>query len=507
MGFLDTFKGQQYKNELEILQQKYNDLEKLLSPEMQDAVKLQEFIKELETKKSVITKQMNDLSAEYQQTRIQRQQDINKLNAEITDKKQQIITLDEAILVQEFGLYSPRYDFSNAIEYKEKLTQIRNQQKECIKNDTALLGNTNWTVNNSAAKGKKMVKDMQKLLLRAFNSECDEIISKIKYNNIDASVKRINASAAAISKLGTIMDISITSKYLNLKIQEAYLALEYQLKKQQEKEEAKEARAQMREAAKLQREIEEQRKKIEKEKTHYQRALQTVLKQLETATAEEKDALLAKRSELEKELGNIEISLTDIDYREANQRAGYVYVISNIGSFGENIFKIGMTRRLDPQDRIDELGSASVPFNFDVHAMIFSDDAPALEAALHRAFENQKLNMVNQRREFFHATLDEIKEVIKNNFDKTVEFIDIPDAEQYRISQKMRSDLGIDEISFHGSDLLTPSQTENKPTPEMNSPILDPDKEYLHTKWGIYEMPEPYIIKITHGPRTDIKSI
>ena len=99
-----------------------------------------------------------------------------------------------------------------------------------------------------------------------------------------------------------------------------------------------------------------------------------------------------------------------------------------------------MTRRLDPQDRIDELGDASVPFNFDVHAMIFSDDAPALEAALHRAFEDRKLNMVNQRREFFNVTLDEIKEVIRQNFDKTVEFVDVPNAEQYRVSQKLRAE-------------------------------------------------------------------
>ena len=119
-------------------------------------------------------------------------------------------------------------------------------------------------------------------------------------------------------------------------------------------------------------------------------------------------------------------------------KAGYVYIISNIGAFGENIYKIGMTRRLDPQERIDELGDASVPFNFDVHAMIFSDDAPALEAALHKAFENRKLNMVNKRREFFSVTLDEIKDVVRKNFDKTVEFVDIPDAEQYRVSQKMK---------------------------------------------------------------------
>lgn len=148
--------------------------------------------------------------------------------------------------------------------------------------------------------------------------------------------------------------------------------------------------------------------------------------------------LLEKKKDLEKQLDDIDKAMKDIDYREANQRAGYVYVISNIGAFGPNVYKIGMTRRLDPQDRVDELGDASVPFNFDVHAMIFSGDAPALEAALHRAFEDRKLNMVNTRREFFNVTLDEIKEVVKKNFDKTVEFVDVPDAEQYRISQEMR---------------------------------------------------------------------
>ena len=157
---------------------------------------------------------------------------------------------------------------------------------------------------------------------------------------------------------------------------------------------------------------------------------------------------------MENQLLDINKALTDIDYRQANMKAGYVYVISNIGSFSENIYKIGMTRRLNPQERIDELGDASVPFNFDVHAMIFSDDAPALETALHHAFENRKLNMVNSRREFFHVTLDEIKEVIKSNFDKTVEFIDIPDAEQYRVSKKMRTNLNANEINSPKSEAL-----------------------------------------------------
>ena len=234
------------------------------------------------------------------------------------------------------------------------------------------------------------------------------------------------------------MNISVSNDYLDLKIKELRLAFEYQQKKQEEKEAQKAERAELREAAKLQKEIELQRKKIEKEQTHYQTAYEKLLKQLE-ATPDNVD-LIKKKAELENQLQDIEKAIQDIDYREANHKAGYFYIISNIGAFGENVYKIGMTRRLDPQDRVDELGDASVPFNFDVHAMIFSDDAPALEAALHKAFEDKKLNMVNTRREFFNVTLDEIKEVVKKNFDKTVEFIDVPDAEQYRVSQKMKND-------------------------------------------------------------------
>ena len=201
------------------------------------------------------------------------------------------------------------------------------------------------------------------------------------------------------------MSLYIAPNYINSKIEELTLAFEYQQKKQEEKDAQKAARAEMREAAKLQKEIEAQRKKIEKEQTHYQTAYEKLLKQLESSP-DDAD-LIQKKAELETQLQDIDKAMKDIDYREANQRAGYVYIISNIGAFGENVYKIGMTRRLDPQDRIDELGDASVPFNFDVHAMIFSDDAPALETALHKAFEDRKLNMVNTRREFFNVTLDE----------------------------------------------------------------------------------------------------
>ena len=432
MGLFDTFKGNQYKAELEKSQAECERLKSLFTPEMQQADALQRKIEELQNEISTKENEIASLSSDISK----KNNEINSLNDTIHKKHSEISWMDDEIIVQEFGLYQPHYDFASALDYKEELAKIRAKQKELIKNKNAVSGSTEWTVNGSVSKGKKMVSDTQKLLMRAFNSECDDLISRVKYTNFDATLDRIYKSAEAISKLGTIMSISITQPYLNAKVKELRLAFEYQQKKQEEKEAQKAARAEMREAARLQKEIEAQRKKIEKEQTHYQTAYDHLLHQIEQNPGNAD--LLKKKDELENQLNDIDKAMKDIDYREANQRAGYVYVISNIGAFGPNVYKIGMTRRLDPQDRVDELGDASVPFNFDVHAMIFSDDAPALEAALHRAFEDRKLNMVNTRREFFNVTLDEIKEVIKKSFDKTVEFIDVPDAEQYRISQKMR---------------------------------------------------------------------
>ncbi len=426
-------------------------LESKLTPEMLDLESLQKQISESQVKFAHDKmEQEQKLSEQYDKymEEISKQKslilayndEINELNSNIKDLKKDIITFSDEILVQDFGLYEPRYSFINADAYKAELTNIRNKQKAMIKDGSAVSGSIDWQVNGSAAQGRKMIKDMQKLLLRAFNSECDEIINKVKYNNYDTSVKKMERSFNAIAKLGITMSISITSNYYDLKIQELQLALEYQIQKQREKEEKAELRAQQREEARLQKELKEQRKNIDKERKHYEQALSNINKQISSSSDENIEELNKKKEEIIQSLSDIDTKIKDIDYREANQKTGYVYIISNIGSFGEGIYKIGMTRRLNPQERVDELGDASVPFKFDVHAMIFSEDAPALEAKLHRAFEDRKLNLVNQRREFFKVSLDEIKEVVKNNFDKTVEFVEVPDADQYRISLKLREE-------------------------------------------------------------------
>lgn len=426
----DTFKGRQYKTALLSTQRELETIKASLSPEAAEGVEL-----------SVRIERLKAQAAELETAISKRTTELAALEQQAEDAKRLLVQLSEDAEMQSFGIYTPRYDFASADVYKERLTQIREQQKLLIKNDAAVTGNQGWTVNGSASQGKKMLRDMQKLLLRAFNSECDELIDNVKFNTFDTARRRMESSREAISKLGAIMSLAITDQYFNAKYEELCLAFEYRQKKQQEKEEQKAIRARMREEAKIQREIEEARARAVKEQTHYTNELERLKAQMASATESELPALLDKQKVMKAQLSEIEKSIVDIDYRQANARAGYVYIISNIGSFGENVYKIGMTRRLEPMERIDELGDASVPFDFDVHALIFSDNAPALEAALHRAFEDRKVNMVNPRREFFCVTLEEIEAVVRANYDKTVEFIQIPEAEQFRTSLKMREGL------------------------------------------------------------------
>ena len=435
MAIGDFFKAKENNQ----LKARVAELESMLTPEMQDSLKLRELItaqqQELAQLKELSQKEETRYTAQVDKD----QKELSSLQQQISAAKQELIETDEEVLMQSFGMYKPHYAFANSTRYKEELADLRAKQKDWIKRGLAATGSDTWTVNGDARKGKKMIADMQKLLIRAFNFECDDAIDHVKFNNIDTSKKRIESSFNAISKLGAICSVAITETYKNMKIRELYLAYEYQVEKQKEKDALKQLRAEERERAKLEKEIAEARKKIEKEQKHFSNALLKINQQIANANADELPALEAKKAELESQLSDLGESMKKIDYREANQKAGYVYIISNVGAFGEGIYKIGMTRRLEPMDRVDELGDASVPFDFDVHALIFSDNAPALEAALHRAFEDRKLNMVNTRREFFRVSLDEIKAVVKENFDKTVDFIDIPPAEQYRQSELLRS--------------------------------------------------------------------
>lgn len=369
--------------------------------------------------------------------------ELSNYKKDIEKAKNDLFDINEELEYESFGLYQPKYKCMDSEEYKEAITNNRKQQKSMNKDFSALNYFDNWTLDGSQSKGRALNKDNMKMVLRAFNNECDVLIDKVKFNNFEKVKSQIEKAAKAIDKLNVRNKISIKESYIKKKIEELQLVHEYAIKKQEEKEAMREAREQEREEAKLMKEIQEAKKKIEKEMLHYSNAKEKYLKELETASDDRKQEIKDKIAEIDGHLAEVEKNLQDVDYRESNQRAGYVYIISNIGSFGPDVYKIGMTRRLDPQDRVDELGDASVPFRFDVHAMIFSDDAPALENALHRAFDDRKVNMINGRKEFFRVPLNEIKEEVKKHHEKLIEIKDIPEAEQYRetllIQKEMKS--------------------------------------------------------------------
>ncbi|WCF13317.1 DUF4041 domain-containing protein [Edwardsiella piscicida] len=242
------------------------------------------------------------------------------------------------------------------------------------------------------------------LTARAFNGECDAAIANCTFKNWSIMYDRIHAAFNKINSLNEVNDIHISRDYLELKTQELDLVHHYKMKKQAEKEEQREIRAQMAEDRKVQQEIDRAIKEAEAEEMRAQKALDKARKEMETKiakmTAEQAEAYQEKIDALQAALTDAERKGQKALSMAQQTKRGHVYIISNIGSFGEDVFKIGMTRRLDPLDRVNELGSASVPFLFDVHAMIHSEDAPALESSLHQFFDSKRTNLINRRKEF-----------------------------------------------------------------------------------------------------------
>ena len=348
-----------------------------------------------------------------------------------TRLRKEISLFENKLDLIEFGVYEPIYEFEKSDEYRQEQNRIIELQKEMIKSERAAICRTNWTIDGSEAKGRASTKRYIKLTLRAFNGECESLIAKVKWNNVNQMKERIKKSFETINKIGESQTVTIQPEYLDLKLKELTLEYEYQLKKQKEKEELRAAQEALREEEKARREFEQAQKEAEKEEANYQKALDKARKEMEQATGDKHDKLLAQIQKLEQELQEAHERKERALSMAQQTKRGHVYIISNIGSFGEQVYKIGMTRRLEPEDRVKELGDASVPFQFDIHAMIYSEDAPNLENELHKAFTNRKVNMLNYRKEFFKVTLDEIEQKVKE-IGRETEFIRIPEAMEYR---------------------------------------------------------------------------
>jgi len=325
------------------------------------------------------------------------------------------------------GIYRYHHPLENAAAYKSQLGELNQQVKAMIKAGDAVLASDMFTFNNSLAKGRKMTTEFSKLMLRAYNAEADNCVRALRAGNVLTAKNRLESSVKAIVKLGAMMEMCVNPAYHKLRLLELELTADYLMKVQVEKEDAREERERLREERKAEQELAAERARLHKEREHYVNALQAL------QDGDDQVPL----DDLEKRLHDIDEAIERNDYRAANIRAGYVYVISNRGALGPNIVKIGLTRRLDPMDRVRELGDASVPFPFDVHAMFFADDAVTVEADLHRSFADRRVNHVNLRREFFFATPAEVQSVLlEQQAGNLLEFTEEPEATQYLQSKK-----------------------------------------------------------------------
>lgn len=419
-----------------------------------EIAQLQGQIASLEKYQSVVDTEakINEMIAAADKEKEKREQQIRDLDSEIESLKQKYsegyITYEklkkesdifrDSLEMSEYGVYEPHFEFDTSEQYKNEVFGVRERQKQMIRTERAVTGGENILWNNSLSQGQAMVKREKKLMLRAFNGECDSFVADVEWNNVARMEERIEKSFDAINKIYEKQGITISRLYKSLKLDELHLAYEYKRKKHEEKEEQRAIREQMREEEKARREIEAALIKAQKEEETFQKALDKARAEVQTAQGAAQSKLEAKIAELEARVAEAEANKERAMSMAQQTRRGHVYVISNIGSFGEDVYKIGMTRRLDPMDRVKELGDASVPFPFDVHAMIFCEDAPALENMLHKKFDQMRLNLINQRKEFFKVTLEQIEKAVQEN-GATIEFTKLAEARDFRESQAART--------------------------------------------------------------------
>lgn len=386
---------------------------------------------------------------------------IDELRSSYREKKITYDDLEEALSIYrddmefaDMGFYAPHFDFDTSVNFQDAIKKCRNQQKNLLRDKTqfgAIHCPAEWTVGGSKSEGRKMTTRGIQMTARAFNGECDAAIANCTFKNVSQMEQRIYKAFDALNKMNEVNQIYINRAFLDMKLDELRLTHEYRLKKQEEREEQREIRAQMAEEKRAQAEIERALREAEDDERRAQKALDKARKEMESKLAQMTAEQAAKHQEKVSELENaLEEALLKgqkaLSMAQQTKR-GHVYVISNVGSFGENVFKIGMTRRLDPQDRVDELGSASVPFLFDVHAMIFSEDAPSMENMLHQRFNERRTNLVNRRKEFFNVNLNDIKDAVFEIAGNDVDFVETATAQHYYETQAMRKQQEADNSS------------------------------------------------------------
>jgi hypothetical protein len=342
------------------------------------------------------------------------------LSLQLNELKQQIRNIEEEVYIQSFGFYEPKYDFVSAGDYESELKDIKAKQKSMIRDGRAaictkplfFIENEKDSQRKIEQDGRKVTESFLKLMLKIFNSECDDIISKVKHNNIESSKERINRSFNNLNKTSERIKCKITDEYRDSKFKELELQYGLECAKQIEKEDAQASEQDKREQQKLEKELKKLEEAEEREQ-RFQQALDNALREKEAAFGKRNEKLEFDIQQLRQELAQAKSDREKANDAVESIKEGYIYVISNIRSFGRrDIYRICMTKSRDP-DTYVSIMNRTVPFPFDVHIKFLSEDISDTLSRLHQRFHDRRVNKANERREFFRASLDEIHKAVE----------------------------------------------------------------------------------------------
>lgn len=496
MGFFDIFKVSQYKSEIETLKKQNDELKQKLSELCfddydtsqriiqqlkQEIEKSKEEALNLENQRALLKNKLNDETESTKEKlndlKIKTDERILSLNVEIEKTEKKLKTAKNKLGRTKELYKSVDYSISNFFEYSPDLAElklyksefdeleelspsvilklhymdVKSLRKAFKDNDKQIEKVLSQYRSRYTTKANKAIYDLMVIALRA---ELQNILYNLKYEKLDNAIEQVKNTSQKylnIAAQGNQNIAGTLTKFIGeieyLFINAVKIEYNYYVKKEQAKQEQLAIKEQIRQEAEERKALEQEKKKIENEELKYNNEIEKLKEQLKASADEESKALNAKILELQAKLADVTIKKDNIVQLQ-NGKAGNVYIISNLGSFGENVFKVGMTRRIDPQDRVNELGNASVPFKFDVHSFIFSEDAVGLESKLHSILNDKRVNKVNMRKEFFYTTVDELEELV-NKIEPTAEFNKTMLAEEFRQSQSSNenytNDYTIDE--------------------------------------------------------------
>lgn len=363
----------------------------------------------------------------------------NQLNESVELLSKKLTELKDEEFVESFGFYQPKYDFISSGSYESLLKKNRDKQRKMIKAKTAAICHSSWSVSGSEKAGERMTENFRKLVLNVFNNECDTLISRLKCSsNVNSVETKIEKHFNKLNKLCKIIHCEITEEYLELKRKQLHLQYQREIERYEDLEREKAIKAEAKDRKKLEK-IMRQAEEAEERENSFQQELENTLKEQKMSYGVEKEKLELQIQRLRQDIENAKNEKDKANAQAALTKAGYIYVVSNIGSLGRNIYRIWMTKSSEPDKTIDAM-SRTVPFPFDVHLKFFSEEASDTMSQLKEVFSGKRVNKANERRDFFNASLDEILQSVKDikedtGIIKSIYVEKTPSAYEYRRTQ------------------------------------------------------------------------